>query len=243
MAKPVTRIFDTEDKLVKGFTAYFCKLLNKKNGGFNVALSGGSTPKIWLEYLSNLKETIINWKRIHLFWGDERCVPPDHVDSNYGMTKSCLLDQIDIPKKNVHRIKGELDPGKAATAYARELRDHLPHGEVPTFDLIILGMGDDGHTASIFPYEIDLWNFDENCVVATHPVSGQKRVSFTGRVINNAHSVAFLINGRNKAQKVKEIINNESNASNYPASLVKPYKGELFWFLDADAASRLRNDQ
>lgn len=239
MEEPIALIFDDKGKLVKGFTEYFVKLLNEKKGSFSVALSGGSTPKIWFEYLSENHKNDIDWNRVHFYWGDERCVAPDDKDSNYAMTKSHLLDHIEIPQGNIHRIMGELEPEEASLLYAKELSDHLNSNNIPVFDLIILGMGDDGHTASIFPHQIDLWDSDEFCVVATHPISGQHRVSITGNVINHAKSVAFLVTGENKTERVKEIIDEEPNASYYPASLVKPIEGTLHWFLDASAAKLL----
>ena len=239
MEEPIALIFDDKGKLVKGFTEYFIKLLNEKTGPFSVALSGGSTPKIWFDYLSENHKNDIDWNRVHFYWGDERCVAPDDKESNYGMTKTQLLDHIEIPPKNIHRIMGELEPEEASLLYAKELSDHLNSNNIPVFDLIILGMGDDGHTASIFPHQIDLWDSDELCVVATHPISGQHRVSITGNVINHAKSVTFLVTGENKTERVKEIIDEEPNASYYPASLVKPIDGTLHWFLDASAAKLL----
>ncbi len=233
-AEPVALVFENKDHLVKGLTEYFIKLLNQKKDTFSIALSGGSTPKIWFDYLAKNHGQDIPWEKIHLYWGDERCVPPDDVESNYGMTKKHLLDKISIPDQNIHRIKGELNPDKAAEEYQKQLNGNL--GSNPVFDLIILGMGDDGHTASIFPHEIKLWNSDNFCVVATHPLSGQKRVSFTGKLINRASAVAFLVTGENKSERVKEIFDQEPNAVYYPASLVSPINGTLNWFLDKEAA-------
>lgn len=239
MEEPIALIFEDKGKLVKGFTEYFIKLMNARTGPFSVSLSGGSTPKIWFEYLSENHKNDIDWSRVHFYWGDERCVPPDDKDSNYGMTKTYLLDQIEIPQENIHRISGELLPDDATKLYDKDLSDNLDSNDIPIFDLIILGMGDDGHTASIFPHQIDLWDSNDFCVVATHPKSGQHRVSITGKVINHAKSVAFLVTGENKTERVKEIIDEEPNAAYYPASLVKPIDGTLHWFLDASAAKLL----
>ena len=235
--EPIALIFENKDHLVRGFTEYFIKLGNGKSGVFNVALSGGSTPVAWFNYLAqhHLKDDF--WERIHFYWGDERCVPPHDSDSNFGIAKKHLFDHIPIPDENIHRMYGELLPGEAADRYEISLRQHL--GQLPVFDLVILGMGDDGHTASIFPHEINLWNLDKLCVVATHPQTGQKRVSLTGMAINAATAVAFLITGRNKSERVREIINQETTAVFYPANLVNPQKGTLHWFLDKDAANQL----
>lgn len=236
-AEPVALVFENKTYLVKGLTEYFIKLINQKKGGISVALSGGSTPKIWFDYLAEMHSEDIPWGSIHFYWGDERCVPPDDPESNYGMTKNHLLDKISIPSKNIHRIQGESNPAEAAQFYEKELIKNL--GKKPVFDLIILGMGDDGHTASIFPHEINLWDLDQLCLVASHPMSGQKRVSITGKVINNASAVAFLVTGKNKKERVKEIIDQEPNSAYYPANLVDPEDGSLHWFLDKDAATLL----
>jgi len=237
--EPVALVFQNSDSLVKGFTEYFVKLAHEKKGSFSVALSGGSTPKVWFQYLAENHKNDIPWENIHLYWGDERCVPPEDAESNYGMTKKFLLDEIQIPENNIHRIQGELDPVEAAKNYESELTESLQGSDYPVFDLIILGMGDDGHTASIFPHEIKSWDSEKICVVATHPVSGQKRVSLTGKVINAASAVAFLVTGKNKEERVREIFHQEPTAAYYPANLVSPSNGTLHWFLDKDAANQL----
>src|SRR5690606_20512735 len=123
------------------------------------------------------------WTRVHLYWGDERCVPPNDNESNYKMTVDHLLSKIDVPEENVHRIYGENIPKEEAIRYSEVLKSRLPQFEgVPQFDLIILGMGDDGHTASIFPYNIHLWDSGNVCEVAVHPDSGQKRITITGKI-------------------------------------------------------------
>ena len=235
--EPIALIFENKDHLVRGFTEYFLKLIHGNKDKINVALSGGSTPKIWFDYLAQNHQNDLTWENIHFYWGDERCVPPDDLESNYGMTKMHLLDRVPVPGKNIHRIQGELLPEKASDLYEKDLKQNM--GEIPVFDLLILGVGDDGHTASIFPHEINLWNSDRLCVVATHPLSGQKRVSLTGKVINAANAVAFLVTGKNKEERIREIINQEPNAVYYPASLVRPENGTLHWFLDKDAANQL----
>jgi 6-phosphogluconolactonase len=237
--EPVALVFQNKISLVKGFTEFVIKLINQKKGTFFLAFSGGSTPKSWFDYLAENHAEDIPWERLQIFWGDERCVPADDPESNYGMTKKHLLEKIKIPEENLHRIQGELDPASAAEQYEKELKDNL--GDKPVFDLIILGMGDDGHTASIFPHEIKLWDSNRLCVVATHPISVQKRVSFTGRVINNATAVTFLVTGEKKSERVREIINEEPNSVYYPASHVKPEKGTLHWFFDHEAAKLIES--
>lgn len=236
MKNPKVLVFEDKQKLVKALTHHFINLMNLKEGDFHVALSGGSTPKIWFEELAKKHKDDIDWNKIHFYWGDERCVPPDDEDSNYGMTKKYLFDQINIPAENIHRILGEQNPEKAAYHYKMKLVENLSQGSIPIFDLVILGLGDDGHTASIFPHQIELWDSEDYCVVATHPDSGQRRVSLTGKVINAARSVVFLVTGEKKAEKVMEILNVQEGSNNYPASRVSPGKSNLYWFLDKPAA-------
>ena len=232
------QIYNSLQSLNESFTEWFKEIIDE-NDYITVALSGGSTPKSLFNYWSTLPSGEINWNKVKFFWGDERCVPPNDSDSNYKMTKDHLFDNIEIPKGNIFRIMGENNPTEEAKRYSDLLNKELEvRNNVPTFDIVILGMGDDGHTASIFPHEIELWNSDYNCVAATHPDSGQKRVSITGKVINSAKNVAFLVTGDNKAEKVKEIIENpEESEKKYPAALVQPDSDNLCWYLDEKAAS------
>ena len=156
------------------------------------------------------------------------------------MTKKYLLDYINIPVENIHRIFGELIPEEAANLYEKELSNILIQSDVPVFDLVILGMGDDGHTASIFPHQIELWDSDNYCVVATHPKTGQQRISLTGKVINKSRSIAFLVTGENKADKIMEIFYKKKISTGYPASRVAPDNNNLYWFLDNAAASLIQ---
>lgn len=233
------KIAKTKLEVATQFAIYLAQLIEKKKE-FHIALSGGSTPKVVFDELAANFNNKIDWGKVHLYWGDERCVAPNDAQSNYKMTKEHLISKILIPKKNIHRIKGENKPEYEAKRYAKELDEYLPKSKkVPQFDLVILGMGDDGHTASIFPHELHLWKNKEHCVVATHPDSGQKRVSITGTIINNARAVTFLVTGKTKAEKVNEIHHQIEGYENYPASLVKPKSGQLVWFLDEAAAKGL----
>ncbi|MGB5436974.1 MAG: 6-phosphogluconolactonase [Maribacter sp.] len=233
------KIYSTKFDAARHFSEYL-KILIQSRASVHIALSGGSTPKVVFDELATNYSDEIDWSKVHLYWGDERCVAPTHGDSNYGMTVDHLLSKIDIPKKNIHRIHGENGPEDEAIRYGRILEKELPNdNDTPQFDLVILGLGDDGHTASIFPHEIALWYSKENCEVATHPDSGQKRITITGKLINNAKKVAFLVTGGNKSQKVKEIINHEGGYEAYPATLVSPVSGKLIWFLDREAAKEL----
>lgn len=232
-------IYNSKEEVASNFAEYLENWL-KDNEEVYVALSGGSTPKIVFDELSNTKKYRINWSRVHLYWGDERCVPPSDDQSNYKMTVAHLLENIDIPPKNVHRVLGENDPKKEAIRYGEVLAKNLPlDNKVPVFDMVILGMGEDGHTASIFPHEIDLWHSKNTCEVAIHPDSGQKRITITGKVINHSKTVVLLVTGAGKKDKVAEIIHQKGDYQKYPASLVVPQSGNLIWFLDSDAASEL----
>ena len=231
-----TKIYKNKKLLAEGFAQDLLEFLEKNPGDLHLALSGGSTPKVIFTHLSEQYKNSIPWERIHFYWGDERCVPPDHEQSNYKMTVDYLFNNLSVSEKNIHRIRGEADPEKEARRYAHLLDTQLPmvHG-VPQLDWVILGMGDDGHTASIFPYNIELWDSDSWCEVAAHPDSGQLRVTVTGDVINNAKKVSFLVTGANKKEKVKDIFEKAEGHMAYPASLVDPQTGDLIWYLDEAA--------
>ena len=233
------KIYTNKQEVAEQFSAYFVKKVDTGEG-FHVALSGGSTPKIVFDVLAENFSDKVDWSKVHFYWGDERCVPPTDDESNYKMTVAHLFSKIDAPEANIHRILGEKDPEAEAMRYANLLEINLDRVEgIPQFDLVILGMGDDGHTASIFPHQIALWNAEDHCVVATHPESGQKRVSINGKVINMAKEVAFLVTGASKAEKVKAVIEKTNGSEAYPATLVDPKSGNLVWFLDEAAAADL----
>ncbi|TXN35368.1 6-phosphogluconolactonase [Flagellimonas hymeniacidonis] len=233
------KIYKDKQEVAAQFSAYFAELVKDKSA-FHVALSGGSTPKIVFDVLASNYGDKMDWSKIHFYWGDERCVPPTDEQSNYKMTVEHLFSKIDAPEGNIHRVLGEAEPVREAMRYANLLEINLDRVKgVPQFDLVILGMGDDGHTASIFPHEIELWDATDYCVVATHPDSGQKRVSINGKVINTAKEVTFLVTGASKAEKVKVILEKTEGFETYPASLVNPASGKLVWFMDKDAAVTL----
>ncbi len=233
------KIYKDKIEVAHKFSSYFADLVADKKE-FHVALSGGSTPKLIFDVLASEYGTVIGWNNIHFYWGDERCVPPTDNQSNYKMTEEHLFSKINVPPGNIHRVLGENNPASEAIRYSNLLEINLNRVEgIPQFDLVILGMGDDGHTASIFPHEIDLWESADHCVVATHPDSGQKRVSINGSVINTAKAVTFLVTGSGKSEKVDEIHNKKENYTQYPASLVNPKSGNLTWFMDEAAADAL----
>jgi 6-phosphogluconolactonase len=208
---------------------------------FNILLSGGNTPSALFRRITKKYADIIDWKRIHFWWGDERCVSPENENSNYKQANDFLLSQISIPSENIHRIKGENNPEEEAVRYAAEIKDNLNfRGENPVFDLVLLGLGEDGHTASIFPDELEMFEDERVCAVASHPLSGQKRITITGRVLNNANRVFFLVTGASKAQRISEIMNDDEAAKLLPAYYIYPTNGELIWFIDEAAAQKIQ---
>lgn len=206
----------------------------------SIALAGGSTPKAAYQQLAQMSGRL-DWRRIHLFWGDERCVPPDHPESNYHMARQTLLDFIAIPPENVHRMRGEEDPFSAAGAYEAELRTFFSGGNGRGFDLILLGLGEDGHTASLFPGSPALQIQDRWVVAVEHnqpPPPLVTRLSITLPVINAAAYVTYLVLGAAKSGRLAQILAAAGMTSiepPLPAQLVRPTSGNLSWLVDEDA--------
>lgn len=211
-----------------------------QRGRWTIALSGGSTPKALFELLASPKYiNQILWGRCFLFWGDERCVGPDNAQSNYRMTKIALIDHIPIPVGNVLRIRGELAPESAASLYAHEIKRifGLAEGQLPQFDTMLLGLGNDGHTASLFPAS-DILDRNDVLVAETWVAKlKQYRISLTAPVINNAHSKIFLAAGDDKAGVIRELIEQNGAYQSYPASLIN----NADWLIDQAAASQLQH--
>jgi 6-phosphogluconolactonase len=202
-------------------------------GRFVVALAGGSTPKATYALLAGEDLAArVEWSLVHVFWGDERCVPPDHPDSNYRLAREALLDKVLVPARNVHRIQGELPPEQAAAAYAVELDAVL--GASGRFDLILLGMGRDGHTASLFPGSAALTEHQRLVVAVYVEPLHSWRVTLTLPVINAAREVVFLVSGAAKASALERVRAGEP----VPAGLVRPAPGRLTWLVDQDAWGR-----
>jgi 6-phosphogluconolactonase len=206
-------------------------------GFFTIALAGGSTPKAAYALLTNVP---MDWERMHIFWGDERCVPPEHSDSNFRMACGAFLESIDIPKENIHRVSGELPAGQAAEAYEDELRLFFPKVEFPVFDLILLGLGADGHTASLFPGSPAVEERRRWVAAVEHrhpPEPLVDRVTLTLPVINAARQVTFLVSGADKAESLKGILTPAAGQAEprLPAQLVQPSDGSLLWLVDRAA--------
>jgi 6-phosphogluconolactonase len=207
-----------------------------ERGQAAIALAGGSTPKPLYEALA---EQALPWEKIHIFWGDERYVPPHHPDSNQRMARMAWLDHIDIPAANVHPMPtGANNPGADAQAYDQELSQFFrtEPGHFPAFDLILLGLGDDGHTASLFPHTDALQICDRLITVGNK--EEEPRLTFTIPLINQARSVVFLVAGASKQAALAEIFAPQANPNQYPARFIQP-QGELIWLLDQAAGANL----
>jgi 6-phosphogluconolactonase len=234
------QISKSVEELSENFARLLIEKVNKSKDYFHIALSGGSTPKSILEYLAVHHYKTIDWHKVNFYWGDERCVPPTDPESNYKMAYDSLLSKLQIPVSNIFRIKGENDPKFEADNYSAQVISHLKiENNFPRFDLIMLGLGEDGHTASIFPIKKSLLNSDKIYATAVHPKTGQTRITLTGRVINNASNIVFITTGKNKSKVVDEIINQKENYKDYPATFVNPQNGEIYWLLDKSAASKI----
>ncbi len=209
-------------------------------GQFNLVLSGGSTPRRLYQLLAaEPYRDQINWLNVHVFWGDERCVPPDHLDSNYRLAKEALLDHIPLPPENIHRINGELEPIAAAQDYQEELANHFGDAE-PSFDLVLLGMGDDGHTASLFPHTSALQE-TTRWVIANYVSQKQVwRITLSAAAINAASTVMFLVAGADKAIALKDVLQGEHHPQERPSQLIAPRSGDLHWLVDQAAANLLK---
>lgn len=233
-------IYPLADEMVSAFVCDFMRFLLEsalEKEPVHVALSGGSTPLAVFKELA-AKSSPENWEFVHLYWSDERCVKPGHPDSNYGQARKHLIDPLAIPDSRVHRIWGEAHPAVEALRYAKLLKEGLPEENgLPVFDWVWLGMGADGHTASIFPDQLNLWKAEAICVQSKHPGSGQARISLTGGILNAAKRVSILLSGEEKAPVIREVFHKEGAYLSYPISHIQPVL--LEWFLDQEAAGQL----
>lgn len=240
--KTTIKVFNKMDKL----SLYFGELIEQRINAlpegqvFTMALSGGSTPKAVFSFLAKHFNKQIAWGKLRLFWGDERCVPPDDKESNYRMANESLLSHVPVPESNVFRIRGENNPQKEALDYEDRVKQNVPMvNGVPVFDIFMLGMGDDGHTVSIFPDHPELFHSEKLFDVAVHPETHQQRITATGKLINHAHSVFFLVTGEAKSAVVANILNKTGDWEKFPAAMVRPANGSLYWLLDEGSALKL----
>ncbi len=212
------------------------------NGRFSVALAGGSTPKKLYELLaSDEYREQIEWPKVHIFFGDERCVPPNDAESNYRMANEALLASVPLPPQNVHRMVGDGDAVANARLYEDELRGYFEEEQWPHFDLVLLGMGDDGHTASLFPGSQALKETSAWVTANWVEKFNTFRITLSAPAINHAAHVLFLITGAGKALRLPEVINGERDTNRLPSQLIQPQAagGMLEWLVDKDAAANL----
>ncbi len=230
---PIIHTSKTPEDLADLFALQLIDWINETgDASFHLALSGGKTPALLFTILAEKYAAKIPLHKVHFWWGDERMVPPDDPESNFGVVNRLLFSRIELSQIQVHRIIGEAEPGQEALRYGSEIKRAMPSSNNwPVFDLVMLGLGDDGHTASIFPAQMQLMESDAITGITFHPISGQQRITITGKVINNAKRVAFLVSGASKAGIFKQIIHDSSGALPYPASHIRP-AGELHWFVD-----------
>lgn len=213
-----------------------------RNGRFTVALSGGSTPKAMFALLAAEPfASSIDWGKIYFFWGDERCVPPDHQDSNYRMTKENLLAKVPVPEANIFRMAGEKEPAAAAQEYAAQLKTFFQTEALPKFDVVLLGMGADGHTASLFPGTTAL-HATTNLIAVENYVEKLNtfRITLTAATINNASEIIFLVGGSDKAETLKNVLQGTYQPEIYPSQLIQPQSGNLLWVIDENAYAQCR---
>lgn len=239
--EPIIHIFKTPEDLAESFALQLISWINATSGDtFHLALSGGKTPSLLFSILAAKYSQEVFWKKIYFWWGDERMVTQGDPESNFGVVDKLLFSRIVLSQSQIHRIKGESIPIEEVKRYGLEISKEVPMvNNWPEFDLIMLGLGDDGHTASIFPNQMQLMESEEITSIAFHPVTGQQRITLTGKVLNNAKRVAFLISGVSKAKIFNEIIHSSEDSSVYPASHIHP-DGELHWFGDKDSINENR---
>ena len=237
------RIFDdvgnVAEAAANGFIAVAREAIAER-GRFTVALAGGSTPKRAYELLAGEDyKSQIDWLKVHVFFGDERSVPPDDAESNYRMANEALLARVALPQENIHRINGVGDAVANARLYEDEIRTYFNDAMRPRLDLVLLGMGEDGHTASLFP-GTEALNEREAWVAANWVAKfGTYRITLTAPAINHAAHIVFLVTGESKTERLREVLEGEHDPVRLPAQLIKPVDGSLEWFIDKAASTRL----
>ncbi|HEY4033510.1 MAG TPA: 6-phosphogluconolactonase [Ktedonobacteraceae bacterium] len=238
-------IFPDGEQLSHAAARYVVQVANEAlaaRGRFTIALSGGSTPKKLYGLLAlELYCNQIDWTKAEVFWGDERCVPPDDTESNYHLAHEVMLSKLPIPADQIHRMPAdESDLVAASATYEQELRRVFGTSGVPSFDLIQLGLGPEAHTASLFPHQASLRETERLVIPVTVPKPPPPRLTFTPPILNAAKHILFLVTGAEKADAVRAILEGDYQPEEYPAQIVRPAQGEVTWMLDAAAASTLR---
>ncbi len=243
MNNETVRIFDSVELLAEGFAEFFAeeiRTLLKDKKIITVALSGGNTPLKIFETLAGKFIDSIEWNRIHFYWVDERCVPMNSEESNYGNAWRVLFEKTGIGSEQLHPIYGETDPDDEIHRYEDAILKYVQlKVGIPCFDMILLGLGEDGHTASIFPDRLDLFATQDITAHTVHHETGQNRITITGNVINNAARIYFIVSGSKKSGVVKSIIEETPEGELLPAAKVSPKDGTVTWFLDSEAGREL----
>jgi 6-phosphogluconolactonase len=234
-------IFDTPEQVARAaaerFVDYSIASI-RDHGSFAVALAGGSSPRLAYELLATDEfRNRVDWSLVFLFFGDERMVPPNSPESNYRMVNDALISRVSIPAANVHRIMGETAPAESAASYAAELKSFFGTVEWPHFDLVWLGIGEDGHTASLFPGSDALKDETSWVIDTRNPQTGQTRITLTLPVPNHAARVTFMVTGKGKAATLARVLHDDAEKEALPAQKVKPVNGVLEWLVDRAAAS------
>ena len=238
-------IYKTKEEVSNELALWTCDLINstlQEQEFFTLVLSGGETPKnLFKKLASEYFKEKINWKRIQIFWGDERVVPFTDDRNNAKMAYDILIDHIDIPASQVHVMRTDIEPVFAAIEYEKIL--HIFFDNIrKSFDLVLLGMGDDGHTLSLFPHSAIIDEKNENWVNAAYNDAQQMyRITLMPVIVNNASNIVFMIDGKKKSSVLKKVIEGKYTPTELPAQIIKPISGELHWFLDKDAALELSN--
>jgi 6-phosphogluconolactonase len=247
---PEIRVLADRDELNRAAAEEFVRVANVsvfERGRFHVALSGGTTPKdLYILLAGDAFRQRVAWDKLRVFWGDERLVPPDHPESNYRMALDSLLSHVPIPTENIHRVPVELvDAAQVAAAYERTLRTvfQLLPGEAPRFDLALLGLGPDGHTASLFPGPVNLTETERLVTAPWVEKFGTHRITFTPTVLNHARRVMFVVSGEEKAAILSEVLQGPFEPGRLPAQLVRPEETAVLWLVDRAAARNLPTDE
>jgi 6-phosphogluconolactonase len=238
-------IYPDIDSLSQHAAQYVVRIASESiaaRGRFTIALSGGTTPrKLYMLLGSEPYSSQINWQQVYIFWGDERCVAPDNPDSNYYMAQEVLFGKIPIPSLQVHRMPADQpDRDAASQAYTAEMQRAFGTRGIPNFDLIQLGMGPEGHTASLFPHQASLHEAQRLVMPVSVPKPPPDRLTFTPPLLNSARNILFLVAGSEKAEALQAVLEGEYQPEEYPAQIVRPTNGEVVWMLDNAAAAKIQ---
>ena len=241
---PNVLVFDTNDDVARAATERLVEIAKEaieSRGQFSVALAGGSTPKVVYGMLASDEfRGMLPWEKVHVFFGDERCVPPDHSDSNYRMAREAMLSKLPIPEQNIHRMKGEGDAAANAELYESVMREYFGEdADWPQLDLVMLGMGDDGHTASLFPGTTALKEEQRWVVSNWVEKFSTYRITLSAPAINHARHVMFIVTGAGKTDRLPEVLHGARDTDRLPSQLIRPDDGRLEWFVDRAAAAKL----